>query len=231
MAEDKLHKYLEPILGTACTAVAIEYLEELNPELKNNNDLRDIFINTIDKIPEDDKNYVVAAALKISKIKNIRASQGDDFEFAGAYKDFESITTRLLKNFYNIAKYADSIISDNTLTDDEKIKIIDSPVFSARTIILNDSINKDKISISQARNEIDMIVRSSAGGMQQFPLIVEYIAQKSGKAAEIMFNHKEFRNFSKWQKAKIVQNSQKQALRNEQKTITSPIIKKEIQNG
>ena len=121
LPDDKLHKCLQPIVGTACSIVVVQKLEEFNPELKNNDELRDKFIQLLEQTPKEDKSHMVAAVIKISKIKELLASKGDDFEFADAYKNFENITTRLLKNFYTIAKYAETIIPSKTLTEEEKL--------------------------------------------------------------------------------------------------------------
>ena len=230
LPNDKLHKYLQPIIGKACTIVYVQRLEELNPELKGNDELRDKFIDLIECIPNDDKNHMVTAALKISKIKNVLAEQGDDFEFAGSYKDFENITSRLLKNFYGMAMYANSMLYDETISDEEKIASFDSPIASARTIMINDSINKDITSLEEANKEMDLIIRSSAGGKEQFPLLVQYMAEKSGLAAELVFNHKEYRKFSEWHKNKTVQDAKKQAITGKQEPDLTQIVKTGNQN-
>ena len=218
LPNDKLHKYLRPIIGTACTIAYVQRLEELNPELKGNEELRDKFINLIDSIPNDDKNYMVTAALKISKIKNTLAEKGDDFEFAGSYKDFENITTRILKNFHTIATFANSMLYNDKISDEEKIASFNSPIASARSIILNDSIDKNITSQEKANEEMNLIIHSAAGGIQQFPLLVEYLAQKSGQTANIVFNYKEYRKFSEWHKNKLVQDAKEQALTGKKET-------------
>ena len=229
--DDKLHKYLQPILGTACTIEAINRLEEFNPELKGNEELRDKFIRLLEDTPDEDKLHMVAAALKISKIREVLRNDGTEFEFADAYKDFENITSRLLKNFYNIGKYAENIFSDNKLSDDEKMGAIGGPIFSAQVIMLNDNIEKDALTSEQAKKEIDITVNSAAGGMKDFKLLVQYIAEQSGKAAEIVFDTKEFRKFSKWEKDKTVQDAKRQALTGEKSIDKLPINDRGIQNG
>ena len=231
LPDDKLHKYLRPLIGTACTIAYVQRLEELNPEMKGNEELRDKFIDLIDTIPNDDKNYMIAAALKISKIKNVLTEKGDDFEFAGSYKDFENITTRLLKNLYGMATFANSMLYDEKISDEEKIASFDSPIASARTIMLNDSIDKNITSPEKANEEMDLIIRSSAGGIEQFPLLVEYMAEKSEQAAKTIFNYKEYRNFSEWRKSKLVQVAKKLAITGIQEPDLTPIIKTGNQNG
>ena len=231
LPDDKLHKYLRPIIGTACTIAYVQRLEELNPEMKGNEELRDKFIDLIDTIPNDDKNYMIAAALKISKIKNVLTEKGDNFEFAGSYKDFENITSRLLKNLYGMATFANSMLYDDKISDEEKIASFDSPIASARTIMLNDSIDKNITSPEKANEEMDLIIRSSAGGIQQFPLLVEYLAQKSEQTANIVFNYKEYRKFSEWHKNKLVQDAKEQALTGKQEPDLTLIIKTGNQNG
>ena len=217
MAEDKLHKYLEPILGLHSTVEVIRRLEEMNPELKGNEELRDKFIKEIEKVPDSDKNSMVVTALKLSKIKDVLAEEGDNFEHAGAYRDFENITTRLLKNFYNMAKYADSMFSDESLTEEEVVAAFDGPISSARSVVFNDTLEKST-SLEQAQKEVDTTIRAAAGGMKDFKLLVEYIAEKSGNAAEIMFNTKEFRNFSQWGKERAIEKAKQQALTGKQET-------------
>lgn len=231
LPDDKLHKYLRPIIGTACTIAYVQRLEELNPEMKGNEELRDKFIDLIDTIPNDDKNYMIAAALKISKIKNVLTEKGDNFEFAGSYKDFENITSRLLKNLYSMATFANSMLYDDKISDEEKIASFDSPIASARTIMLNDSIDKNITSPEKANEEMNLIIRSSAGGIQQFPLLVEYLAQKSEQTANIVFNYKEYRKFSEWHKNKLVQDAKEQALTGKQEPDLTLIIKTGNQNG
>lgn len=231
LPDDKLHKYLRPLIGTACTIAYVQRLEELNPEMKGNEELRDKFIDLIDTIPNDDKNYMIAAALKISKIKNVLTEKGDNFEFAGSYKDFENITSRLLKNLYGMATFANSMLYDEKISDEEKIASFDSPIASARTIMLNDSIDKNITSPEKANEEMDLIIRSSAGGIEQFPLLVEYMAEKSEQAAKTIFNYKEYRKFSEWHKNKLVQDAKKQAITGIQEPDLTPIIKTGNQNG
>lgn len=231
LPDDNLHQYLQPILGTAFTIVAIQKLEELNPEMKDNEELKDKFIQVLKETPEEDRGHMVAAAIKISKIKECMNSKQDGFEFSGAYENFENITTRLLKNFYSIAKYAETIIPSETLTDDEKMEAIGGPVFSAQTIMLNDAIEKDIPSIELAKKELDLVVGSAGGGIKHFPILVQYVAEKSAQSAEIIFDNKEFRNFSKWAKEKAVQDAKKQALTGEKNTDMLLVNSKGIQNG
>ena len=231
LPDDKLHKCLQPIVGTACSIVVVQKLEEFNPELKNNDELRDKFIQLLEQTPKEDKSHMVAAVIKISKIKEILASKGDDFEFADAYKNFENITTRLLKNFYTIAKYAETIVPSNTLTEEEKIEAVGGPLFAAQTIMLNDFVEKDISSIEQAKSEINMVVGSSAGGMKYFPMLVEFVAKKSALAAEMVFGNKEFREFSKWMRDKTVQDAKYQALTGEKSPDVLPANDRGIQNG
>lgn len=231
LPDDKLHQYLQPILGTACTIVAVQKLEELNPELRGNEEVKNKLIQVLEETPEEDKGRMVAAAIKISKIKNDLNAKNDGFEFAGAYENLENITTRLLKNFYGIAKYAETIIPSETLTDDEKIDAIGGPVFSAQTIMLNDVIDKDIPSIEMAEKELELVVGSAAGGSKHFPILVQYVAEKSAQAAEIIFDNKEFRNFSKWAKEQAVQDAKKQALTGEKNTDMLLVNSKGIQNG
>ena len=206
LPNDKLSHYLEPILGTACAVEVVERLENFNPELRGNDNLQDKFIQIIEDTPEDDKLHMVAAALKISKIREVLRDNGDDFEYAEAYKDFESITSRLLKNFYNIAKYAENIFSDENLSEDEKMNAIGGPIFSAQVIMLNDNIEK-ALTPQQAKKEVDLTINSAGGGMNDFKLLVKYVAEKSEQAAEIVFNTKEFREFSKWEKYRLIQDA------------------------
>lgn len=231
MADNKLHEYLQPILGSAYSTAVIECLEGFHPKLKDNVDWQNKFIKEIDKVPPEDRNFMVAAAIKISKIREVLDSRGDNSEFKDSYSDFANITTRLLKNFYNMAKYADLRILDPNLSDEEKLSSLDSPIFSARTIVFNDSIDKSVSSVEQAKTGIDMLVRSSAGGMGDFPKIVEYIAETSGRAAEIVFDHKEFRNFSKFLQNKTLQNAQEEALTGKKSMEYNPIKQTGIQYG
>ena len=231
LPDDKLHKYLQPIVGTACSIVVVQQLEKFNPELKNNDELRDRFIQLLEQTPEEDRSRMVAAAIKVSKIKELLSTNGDDFEFVDAYKNFENITTRLLKNFYTIAKYADTIIPSETLTEEEKLEAVGGPVFAAQTIMLNDAVEKDILSIEQAKKEVDFVVGSSAGGIKHFPVLVEFVAEKSAEAAEMVFGNKEFREFSKWMRNKTVQDAKNQALTGEKSSDKLPINDRGIQNG
>ena len=230
LPDTKFHKYLQPILGTACTIVYIQKLEELNPELSNNDGLKDTFISVIDKIPDEDKNYVITAALKVSKIKEVLLKNGNMCQYADSYKNFENIATRLLQNLYNLAKCANDVIFDKTIPSDKKIEMLESPLAIARLIIRNDTINKSITSIQSANKDIDMAIYSAAGGLNEFPVIVQYIAEKSAKAAEIIFTKKDFRDFPKWQKIKAIKDAQKRALTGEKEIDLPSKIKAGIQN-
>ena len=232
LKEDKLHQYLQPILGLHSTIETIKRLEELNPDLKGNEELQEKFINVIDSVPEKDKVYMVAGALKISVIKNTLAKEGDDFEFAGAYQNFENITTRLLKNFYDMGKYAENMLYDTSLSEDEVVAAFDGPIASAKSIILSDTIEKTS-SIEEAKKEIARTEGSAAGGMRDFKTIVEYIAQKSEQAAKIMFNTDDYRHFTEWHKQRTIQKAQQQALTGKQETTDLITITKtgRTQNG
>ena len=67
--------------------------------------------------------------------------------------------------------------------------------------------------------------------MKDFKLLVKYMAEKSEKAAEIMFNTKEYRNFTEWQKNNKLAKVQEQIYSGQQKTDSTPIIRTGIQNG
>lgn len=233
--EDKLNKYLQPILGKACTDETIKRLEQLHPELKDNDNLKDKFIKEIDKFPEEDRNYMVVAILKISKIKEILTANGDESEFSDSYKDLENITTRLLKNFYSVAKFGKESLTDETLSDDEKINIMTGPVASATCIVFNDRIEESANSPEQAVKELDLVYSSAAGGIKDFPLIVQYMAERSAQAADAVFDKKEYRKFSKWLKDKTIQDAKHTALTGKPSTdmnINTPsIIKQGKQYG
>ena len=210
--DDKLHKYLQPILGNACTVSAVRFLEQLNPELKGNEELRDKLIKEIDKVPEDDRKCMVGAALKISKIKNVLAENGDNSEFSYAYKDFENITTRLLKNLYNMAKYSKSITENKTYSEEELLTSINNPISVARSIFFNDIINTDIKASKDADEEISTLIAGAGCCIKDFPILVQYIAEKSAQAAEIVFNYTEYRNFSEWNKSRVVENAKSETL-------------------
>lgn len=86
-------------------------------------------------------------------------------------------------------------------------------------------------SLEQAQKEVDTTIRAAAGGMKDFKLLVEYIAEKSGNAAEIMFNTKEFRNFSQWGKERAIEKAKQQALTGKQETPDLTNIRTGNQNG
>ena len=231
LPDTRLHKYLQPILGTACTIAYIQRLEELNPELKDNDDLVDKFIGVIDKIPDEDKNPILASALKISKIKDDLPQDGDMSKYADAYKDFKNITTRLIPNLYNLAKCADGVVYDSSLSCEEIFEVLESPLASVRTIMLNDSIEKNTSSLQQAHEEMDCILGASGKkSLKYFPYIVQYVAEKSAQTAEIVFNKTDFRKFPEWEKSIAIQDAKKQALNCKQAIDMSLIIKKGRQN-
>ncbi len=227
---DKLEAYLQPIVGKACATEVVKRMEEFHPELKGNDKLRDTFIKELDKFPDEDKPYLVAATLKISKIRDVLASKGDNSEFAESYKDLENITTRLLKNFYNIAKFAQTSIFDESIPDGKKLELIESPVFGVRTIVFNDDIVKTTPA-EKAKEEIDLVIGSAAAGVPYFPTAIEYIAEKSAKSAEIIFDKKEYRHFSKWLKDKTVQDAQIAAVSGKTNTNMPQTSRQGVQNG
>ncbi len=233
LPDEKLHQYLKPLIGVSQTIEVVKYLENANPELVGNEKLKDKFIQEVSNVPDEDKNHMIAAAVKLSTIKNKLLETNDNFEFKEAYKDFENITTRLLKNFYNMAKYTDRMLFDESLSDEEKIESINSPIYVAKSIVLNDTILNKEISQVMASESIGKLKDSASGigNIESFQLLVQYVAEKSAQSAEIIFDNKEFRNFSKWAKEKAVQDAKKQALTGEKNTDMLLVNSKGIQNG
>ena len=129
-----------------------------------------------------------------------------------------------------MAKYADSMFSDESLTEEEVVAAFAGPISSARSVVFNDTLEKST-SLEQAQKEVDTTIRAAAGGMKDFKLLVEYIAEKSGNAAEIMFNTKEFRNFSQWGKERAIEKAKQQALTGKQETPDLTNIRTGNQNG
>jgi len=231
LPDTKLHKYLQPILGTACTVAYVQKLEDLNPELKNSDKLKNVFISVIDKIPDEDKNHVVASVLKVSQIKNIIPQDENTTPYSEAYKDFGNMVTRLIPNLYNVAKCADDIVCDKNISPEKILKILESPLASIRTIVLNDAIQQDITSYPEASKEMDLILRAFGDGLEHFPQIVQYIAEKSAQTAEVIFTKKDFRDFPKWQKSQTIQNAQKQVVTGEQRTNVWSTNRIGYQNG